>query len=302
MGPRHRTGDDGTESRLVTRRRLNALILVLAFAGLAVAAVTLRDQVDASAATDPKVGIPAVLAAVISVTAAAWSWSTLAGVDAHSSGRRRSEFYRSQLAKYLPAGALLTAAGQTALASTEAGRTRSMGSLAINAIGVICAGLVWGPVVALTLERHVLLRLALAVAPVGLLLLDRRLAVRVLGRLLGDPEELPSQPAILRSFALSCVNMLATAWAFVWLLSNLDDVTVSPATIGGFALAWVVGFLIVPLPSGVGARELVVLALVPDVSTAGLIAASVLHRLATVVAELVLVLGTSRRQRHSSVP
>lgn len=279
----------------MTRRHLSTAILILGLAGLAVAAFALRRDVDSAAAAEPRVAIPTVLLAMTSVVAAAHSWSALAGTDGASRGRRRAEFYRAQLAKYLPAGALLTAAGQTALASTEAGRTRSLGSFAINAIGVVCAGLVFGPLVAIGLDRHVALRALLWCAPLALVFLNRRAAVAVLGKFAKNAELLPDQRAIVRSFGFSILNMASTSVAFVWLLSQIDDIELGLTAVGAFAIAWVIGFLIIPLPSGVGARELVLLALIPGISTAGLVTASVLHRLGTLGAEVAMAAVTTRR-------
>ncbi len=265
---------------------------MFALAGLAVAAIGLRDRVDAEAVADPTVAIPTLALTAVSTAAAARSWSAITTEHRDRGGRRRGEFYRAQLAKYLPAGPLVTAVSQAALASGDTGRRQAVVALGVNALGVVGAGLVFGPLVATDSELAGPLRLALLAAPLGLVVLHRPLMMAVLERIprLRDmADAVPAQSAVLRSFGWSVVNMTATATAFVLLLDAVDpDVHASFRLVGAFALAWVIGFLIVPLPSGLGARELVIYALAPGVAGAAVVTASVMHRFATIVAEVAL--------------
>jgi uncharacterized membrane protein YbhN (UPF0104 family) len=73
-----------------------------------------------------------------------------------------------------------------------------------------------------------------------------------------------------------------------------------------FAASWAAGFALVPIPAGLGVREAVLVALLPSYGAAAIVAASLLHRLATLTAELVLMgfawrsAFVARRSRRSS--
>jgi hypothetical protein len=67
-----------------------------------------------------------------------------------------------------------------------------------------------------------------------------------------------------------------------------------------FALSWVVGFLIFPLPSGIGIREAVLVAVVPGASSAALLGASLAQRSLVLASEVAATVGNqvvARRER-----
>ena len=70
-----------------------------------------------------------------------------------------------------------------------------------------------------------------------------------------------------------------------------------------FALSWLVGFLAVPIPAGVGVREAVLVVLLPGVGAAPLLAASLAARLLSIGAEL-LAVAVNRvvARRHAAAP
>lgn len=111
-------------------------------------------------------------------------------------------------------------------------------------------------------------------------------------RKIEGPDHLPSQAAILRCYGWTVATFLLSGLGFALLLPAPGDVGLA-AVIGAFGLAWVVGFLAVPFPSGIGVREGVLVALLGSVA-APVIAASLLHRLVTMGAEAVLALATWR--------
>jgi hypothetical protein len=132
-----------------------------------------------------------------------------------------------------------------------------------------------------------------ALAGLGILapvLLARRLlgvvlhAARRFVRRLPDADSLPPQRSILTSFAFALANMATYAAAFTMLLTDLTDVD---PLLAGAALcaAWVVGYLVVPLPSGLGVRELILVAALPGLGAGPLLAASLAHRLLAIAAE-----------------
>ncbi|HVM14261.1 MAG TPA: lysylphosphatidylglycerol synthase domain-containing protein [Egibacteraceae bacterium] len=122
---------------------------------------------------------------------------------------------------------------------------------------------------------------------------DRREPVSNHGR---EPVEslVPSQRAILGACAWSVGVMLAMGLAFVVLLGGLGTTAPSlPAAVSGYTLAWTMGFVAVPFPSGLGVREAVLIAVLgPTTGAAPLIAASVYFRLAQMLAEVLLILAT----------
>jgi uncharacterized membrane protein YbhN (UPF0104 family) len=81
-------------------------------------------------------------------------------------------------------------------------------------------------------------------------------------------------------------NLISYGAAYAVLLTDVADVN---PFIAGSALcaAWVAGYLVVPLPSGLGVREAVLVAALPG-AAASLVAASVAHRLLGIGAEATL--------------
>jgi uncharacterized membrane protein YbhN (UPF0104 family) len=63
---------------------------------------------------------------------------------------------------------------------------------------------------------------------------------------------------------------------------------------GAFAAAWIVGFLAFFIPSGLGVREVVLIALLPAWDSTQVIGASVGFRVAALVGEMLLLLAVSR--------
>jgi uncharacterized membrane protein YbhN (UPF0104 family) len=73
----------------------------------------------------------------------------------------------------------------------------------------------------------------------------------------------------------------------VVLLSDFAEV--APVGAGtALATGWVVGYLAVPVPSGLGIREAVLVAALPSLAAGPLVAASVAHRLLGLLAEVAL--------------
>jgi glycosyltransferase 2 family protein len=206
-------------------------------------------------------------------------------------------FYTAQLGKYVPGG-MWQAVGQVGL-SRRGGISlvQATTGFAVQALTLVAAGGTVGATLALVgfhlpvgVRAFALLGLALVLP------LRRAWMTRLLGplaRLAGSKgiEALPSQGAILRSYGW---GIWALAWigaAFALLACSLQ-VTGSPAAlVPAFALAWTIGFLAVPFPSGLGIREAVLISAVGSpAGAAPVIVASVVHRLITMLGELVMIL------------
>lgn len=221
-------------------------------------------------------------------------------------------FFVAQLGKYVP-GAVWQAVGQVGYATrAEVSLPRAATAFAVFAFTQAGAGALVGAGVAVLVPGLAWwLRLAAVAGLAFVVLLDRRWMVWAIGVYRrhrpapggnGTPDDLvPDQAAILRSCAWSIGVVLAMSTAFVVLVGGLATGVPAPAAVSAHALAWTAGFLAVPVPSGLGVREaILIVVLGPSTGAAELIAASVYFRLAQMLAELVLIV-LSRQWRRGRV-
>ncbi|MFL6205018.1 MAG: hypothetical protein ACJ739_06675 [Acidimicrobiales bacterium] len=287
------------------RRWLRWTILFTGIAGLA---IVTRQVLSADEDAIPSLGVAivAVLLQGLAGLAASQVWITVLGpgVDAR---RARAAMLESQLSKYVPAGGMVQALGQVALTTSEtvtmrrsavawfssvvltviAGMTLLGGFAAIGALdGWVQAIALLGPLSLLLLDRRCL-RFVLAVG--------RRFSTRV-----PEPTSLPQSRVLMEGLGWAAAGFVLLATSFMLILGDLDAGVDSLEVMAAFVAAWLVGFLLVPLPAGLGAREAVLVALIPGSTTGQLLAASLAQRLLAFAAEVVLVLGhraLSRRGR-----
>lgn len=247
-----------------------------------------------------------VLLSGAGLVAAAGAWAKLVG--GFSLWTLLPGFSMAQLAKYVP-GSVWQGVSQVLYAEGR-GVGRSRATLAfllqlwtqLLAAGVI-AGLVllggrarwpWllfiGSIAAgVSLWRPLLFRLAEA---------STRIARGRLRRLQALPEELPSQRVLVSAALFGVVTIVAGGAGYAALLVGPTVSREGLIVVGAFATAWVIGFLVVPLPAGLGVREFVLLGLLePPFGAATVLAAAVGYRLLTIVAELLLVLAAFLLQR-----
>jgi len=182
-----------------------------------------------------------------------------------------SIFGISQIGKYVPGGVWNVVAAAEIGADHKVPRARSLAAMAL----AVLVGCVSGTVVA---------AVALPVAGAGDLggwgwltwlapLLLVLLVPGVLGRVVGLGLRLLRRPALERPLTWSGLAT-ATGWSVVgWLLAGLHGwllavglgLGATPRTflllVGGYALAWVAGFVVVLVPAGAGVREVVLAAL-----------------------------------------
>jgi uncharacterized membrane protein YbhN (UPF0104 family) len=245
----------------------------IAFIVLAVTllVVTVARERSALAAALHQLSLPALLASTALVVAALvaqmLSWRALFADEASQMPSLRAAaqiYYIGQLGKYLP-GSIWAVVAQSELGQAHRiSRSRS----AVVALGALAVLAVTGTGVAvalLSLTSPGSLRSywwALPALPVGVCLLmpavfNRliHLALRVTRRG-GTPERLGA-PALLHSSAWALV-MWALFGAHAWVLAQALGGRSSHLALvcaGAFALAWVVGLLVVIAPAGAGARE-----------------------------------------------
>jgi len=183
-----------------------------------------------------------------------------------------------QLAKYLPGGVWAFAAqvelGSEYLVPRRRSATAGVVSLALTFALALAIAAVVLPLVSTAAALHYWW--ALAIAPViGVCLLPP-----VLGRLVDGAlalvrqqplERRPSMGGIARALGWAALGWLL--WGLqVWLL--IRDLTglgtrALPVAIGGFALAWAAGTMIVLTPGGLGARELALIAVLTPIMPRG---------------------------------
>lgn len=211
----------------------------------------------------------------------------------------RRIFYVSQVAKYLPGGVWNFVAAAEMGADHQITRRRSVTVLltsmlvsVVTGLGLATLAFVIGPAGLLGRYWWVLLVLPVFAAVLHPAVLNRLInaALRLLRR--AGLERPMSAPAIGQAALWSSLAWIL-AGGQVWLilvgLGNPPRLDTYVLVLSGYALAWVVGFLIFFIPAGVGVREVVL-----GVSLAGLVSGGdivvliLLSRLLFTVADLVL--------------
>ena len=290
------------------RRTIRLVVFVLGIVGLIIAVRRGLDESRGQVLPDPPALIAAGALTLASIALAARGWTELFD-RRHDRRALAGSLYASQLTKYLPAGGFVQAASQVSMTVTAgAGVGQAATAAAVWAFTTVVAGctLAAGLVFAASLPPWLrALSLCGLLAP---LLLHRRAlafalhAAHRLIRRVPDPDVLPTQRRILVCFAWSLGNAITGSAAYAVLLSG-QDTDANPVTVASaFALSWVVGFLIFPLPSGIGVREAVLVAVVPGASSAALLAASLALRFLVLASELVATVGNqvlARRDRRA---
>jgi hypothetical protein len=284
--------------RLPNHRTLRLTVFLLGLVGLVIAFRRAVGESRGQALPDAQSLAVAGVLIMASMLMAGRGWTRLFD-ERHDRRALALSLYASQLTKYLPAGGFVQAAGQVSMSVTAGtGVGHAAAATAVWAFTVVVAGCMLAPGLVFAASLPVWLR---ALSLFGLLapaLLHRRalaaglhLAHRIIGRV-PDPDVLPSQRSLLVSFALAVGNALTGSAAFAVLLRSpgidADRVTVMSA----FALSWVVGFLVFPLPGGIGVREAVLVAIVPGASAAALLGAALAQRLLVLLSEVVATVGS----------
>jgi hypothetical protein len=300
----------------VNRRRLfQTGLLVVGLAGLAVAVAGTVDDARDQVMPDPGALAVAAGLSLAAILTSGRAWVALFHDVLHNRGHRirfESNYYLSQLTKYLPAGGAVQAASQVSLAAS-AGVPLGRVALAfpVSAVGSVAAGATVGAGLVLASE---LPGLARALALVGLAapaLLHRRFLAGVLNAVrrfvprIPAPDRLPDQQSILRFYGWAVISMGCTALAYAVLLRSLSGEASAGVVFFAYAMSWTIGFLAVPLPAGIGVREAVLVACLPGVAAAPLLAASLAHRLLAIGAELAAAFGSklvARAQTPSDPP
>jgi uncharacterized membrane protein YbhN (UPF0104 family) len=202
----------------------------------------------------------------------------------------------AQLGKYVP-GAVWAAAAQVELAREHLVPRKRAASATVVAMLVTLASGLLVAAVALPLSSGDAAReywWALALAPPALIGLYPPVTCWVLNRLLRLAKRPPLERRISGAGMIRAVAWALVAWAFfsvhAWLLvadMTGKGVSVLPIAAGAYALAWSVGFVLIPFPGGVGPRELAfIAALAPVMPRGSAIVVAVVSRLVLTAGDL----------------
>ncbi|MGA1556830.1 MAG: lysylphosphatidylglycerol synthase domain-containing protein [Ilumatobacteraceae bacterium] len=253
---------------------------------------------DSGSASWPSPGRLALAAVCVAMTllCAALNWAALVGV-----GRRAvlvRGFLIAQLGKYVPGG-VVQLVGQADSARRAGAAPRSIavalpvhalsttvGAGAVAAIGLAVAGA--------QLTPSTRLSLGVAGAAVSAVVLSRGGAAFLLARLhrrwprVPDGSVMPSRRAVAVAVAVGCVGSACYGAAFV-LIADVPGAgpAASVALGAAFVVAFTLGFLVVPMPAGLGVREAALVVLLePYASPATVLAASIGLRIVQLVVEI----------------
>ena len=252
----------------------------------------------------PALGWAALMTAVSLLTAARGWAAVLAG---RAPGPAlRAGFIGGQVGKYIPGG-VWVGAGQIGLAM-EAGVPGACAAGGLVVFGVLLAAAAGTLAGALSLA--VVIRspgapgwAVLTVPGVfAVVLLHRRrvaalvraLPARLRRRLEGEAPVVPPQAAMVRCFGWLLVSLPCAAMAFVILFRSTGGGDPFLTTVWGFFVAWLAGYLALGLPSGIGAREGALVAVLAT-GAAPVLTACLFHRLIQIAVEAALVLAARRR-------
>jgi glycosyltransferase 2 family protein len=261
------------------------------------------DEVDGSVLPGGGWIAASAVIAVPSVVFAAHSWVALLP---RGSDRRRllRMFYTTQLWRHLPGGSAAQVAGQITLARSSGVPTESAALASpIALLVLLVASACLGATSVVTGLHQIRFAPVLMAGAGSLLLLRRSTFVTVMAfarrwvRRLPDEQHVPSQRALMRSF-LWGGGALVMHGAMLAVLLSSSSSTSPLAIISANAVAWALGVLAVPAPSGLGVREGALVALLGgSIPTATLVGAALIQRLVLISAELATVLvvtGASR--------
>lgn len=241
---------------------------------------------------EPQLLLASLLVMIVATALLSQSWVSL------SSSMPRFGLHRvfiiSLLGKYIPGG-IGQPAAQVIYGSAHAMPPRQtavmfvLHSLAQVIAGGAIAGLllVSRPDLSPWLPMFLVVWLGLAI-----LFMNRRAVASLVDRL--DPREsfefeARRWPTVaVRCVAWALLSLAGHGYAFALVLQGLGADSGGVAIAMGFVAGWLVGFVTIPFPAGLGVREAVLLLLIPN--PAGMImAASVTFRIVALLAEVLMM-------------
>lgn len=242
--------------------------------GLAVFAVWVNWDalVEASQRLSALTILGAAVASVVYVALTLLSWKRILadlGSDL-SAGGATALFGVSQIGKYVPGGVWNIVAAAELGADQDIPRRRSVTAMTVAILVSLVSGVVVGCAAFVVAPADALggWGWLVWVVPFSIVALFPPVTNAFISWVFRVTKREPLEhPLTTRGLAVSVAWSLA-AWAVagvqVWVLATGLGMPLSASTlalaVGGYALAWVVGFLVVFVPAGAGAREVVLLA------------------------------------------
>lgn len=265
------------------------------FAGLAIASRHALSDIESSRhAIDNSSFAIAVALSSISALVFAKAWSAYLGLPGKAFAADL-HYLSANFAKYVPLGPIVQLARQ-AQGAVEMGRGIRVGAflsvcLMMTIAGVAGALVGLGAVIGVdtsywTLLGFVVVPLASRRAQVGVMRFA--LARRFVG--IDGESELPPPNRHISAVGLVVVGLIAYGCAFSVLAAS--TVGQGGVAVGHAAVAaWLVGFLAIPIPGGLGLREATLAILLSGTPIATLVGFSVLHRLTILAGELLALVA-----------
>lgn len=226
--------------------------------------------------------------------AAAAAWSAILGSDFRLGV---ATLGATMPLRHLPLGGLAQVVGMAGLAKVAEARsgtiaytTPAVVAATASGAGIVAIPVLWNPVAAWWLKLLVAGSLVVSALLAWKGHEWARLGLRRLGRT--DPGERASW---LLPIAWSALAAAATSVSFALLLPEAGGFLM---TAGVFSASWLCGYLMVIAPAGLGVREGVLVLMLSTVATPTVIATGLLHRLATLVGELLLFVVSWRLSKE----
>jgi hypothetical protein len=260
-----------------------------------------------------RIGLPTSLLALVctlaALTASMWAWRVLlAGLGSPLPfGTAARIVFIGQLGKYLP-GAVWPVLAQMELATEyNVPRLRTVTASTVNMLLGPITGLIVALVALPFAGGSTPYRWAFTALPFLLACLHPRILNYLIGRALRFARRAPLEQPLTGRVIASALGWLLVSWILyglqIWVLAirvGAPSGIALPLSVGGFALAWSVGFLIVFLPAGAGAREVVLIAILghpAGLTLAAADAVALLSRAATLAADVIMA-GASALSNH----
>ena len=276
-------------------------LFVVAAVGAAVVAVVLRWDDVAAALREASWGwvLVALLLSLLTAVLAMLSWrATSAGFGAPLGVRAAAVVYLvGQVGKYLPGGVWNLAASAELGSDRGIERRRTVGTMLVAvlvsmAVAGALALLTLPGVPASPLEGH---RWLVLLTPLALLAMLPVVLNTLLVVLLRVTRQAPLPDRIGGGAVAAGAGWSLLSWVAAGLQVHVLALAVGAEagmpllrlSVGGYALAWLVGFVLVFLPAGVGAREVVLAAaLAPALGTGGVLVVVLLSRVLVTAGDL----------------
>ncbi len=272
-------------------------------AAVVLVVLTLRSQGGESREAVTRTGVTAAAGALVGVLlgllASAMVWrALLADLGSRLPIRTALHvFFLGQLGKYLP-GSVFAVAAQMELGRDQGVPRSRVGTASLVFMGVLTATGLLVSAAVLPLTSPDALRTyywVLAVLPVGIVCLLPPVLTRLVGALLRVLRREPLERALSWTGIGAAVGWALAMWAaygvqIVLLLRTqprTGDGSLPLLAVGGFALAWTVGFLFLLAPAGAVLREgVLVIALAPVLDRPAATAVAVVSRAVMTLGDL----------------